>query len=212
MDDYMAKPVRSSILETMLVKWMLKARSEDVATHGSFRSQHTDHDSNCADWPPSPSLNAGLLRQQAMVAHAQSSEVPDNPMGLGRFPSAENEGERSLRRVAAEEKAHKLRDDKLLSAAATEREQSECHHPQLSPSSDLPFERTIPNALTEENIGKLKKQQDAEQEGRVISLDRPGRTSLKSAPAPLHDLRRPVATQEGTAPKDPRESMGSGTD
>ena len=174
MDDYLAKPVRSHTLESMLVKWALKVKSSDVDSK-SFHSAHTDADSNCTDLhaispplkPTTPTHTTATpstsLRRQ-IQARALVGTVD-------RLPSAENEGDRGLRRVAAEEKALELRNDKLLSAADEEPHaisHSGPHtlHAQLSPSAELTPE-PAPIALTEENVGKLGKQRNRDQHGNA---------------------------------------------
>ena len=179
MDDYLAKPVRSHTLESMLVKWALRVKSSDIDSK-SFHSTHTNSDSNCAEAhttspplktatpTPAPTTtvpstatstpgasSSPTLRRQAQ-AHALAGTVD-------RLPGAENEGDRGLRRAAAEEKALELRNDKLLSAAEEEphtisHSGPQAHHGQLSPSAELQPTHPSPIALTEENVGKLTKQ------------------------------------------------------
>ena len=189
MDDYLAKPVRSHTLESMLVKWALRVKSSDLDSK-SFHSTHTNSDSNCAEvHTTSPPLKSATptpapataapstvtstpgasssptLRRQAQ-AHALAGTVD-------RLPGAENEGDRGLRRAAAEEKALELRNDKLLSAAEEEphtisHSGHQALHGQVSPSAELAPTHPAPVALTEENVGKLTKQR---RQGSKISGD-----------------------------------------
>jgi CheY-like chemotaxis protein len=150
MDDYLAKPVRSNVLETMLIKWAIRAKSEDGAEARSFKSQHTDHDSNCSDWPASPNFRS--------IPHkpVTGSTLATSPMTLDQIPVLETEGDRGLRRAAAEEKAVELRNTKLLNAAA---DQDDRYH-QIGSSSELASIGPSPSALTEANIEKLSKQRE----------------------------------------------------
>ena len=228
MDDYLAKPVRSHVLEGMLIKWALRRReSEADAASFSWYRTHTDTDTNCADMhsystnlptvtrnrstnttsssqpsrhhtnlsspvtpastaasttpgaaspataPPAPpptataptyphhassTSSSNLHPNRPPQAHSHTNSATPNPQGPRSLPLPESEGERSLRRVAAEEKALELRNDKLLSAADEEPHASHqgatLLHSQLSPSAELP-PGPMGEALTEENIGKL---------------------------------------------------------
>ncbi|KAI4151154.1 MAG: hypothetical protein LQ340_003662, partial [Diploschistes diacapsis] len=198
MDDYLAKPVRSHTLETMLVKWALKVKRSDHEPR-SFRSEHTDADSNCSNFHPSSPLmkavaNSGSVstaipeasisdratatpmpsgqsplrhsKQPPSDAHAPIARaLSSKPHKVGqttvvdRLPPAESEGDRGLRRAAAEEKAVELRNDKLLSAAEEESHypQQGAHnlHGQSSPSTELPPRSAPTGRLTEENVTKL---------------------------------------------------------
>ena len=147
MDDYLAKPVRSSVLETMLDKWAIRSRIADGGVR-NFQSQHSDHDSNCTDWHPSVTF-AGSQNTTTTGARVPN-ELSTDPI----LPVLETEGDRGLRRVAAEEKAIELRNDKLLSAAG----KSHIHStPQSSVESKV--NDLAPEALTEANMSKLGEQQ-----------------------------------------------------
>ena len=197
MDDYLAKPVRSHTLETMLVKWALR-RKESAADAASYKSHHThtDTDSNCTDLhsysvnlpttstvgttatkdnttpgpamasatPRSPNVGSAPARRPTNSLSTTSSAGASAAVGSRLLPPSESEGERSLRRVAAEEKAVELRNDKLLSAAEEEPhatyQGAGLVHSQLSPSSEVP-RLPVPGRLTVENVGKLGGQRGA---------------------------------------------------
>lgn len=147
MDDYLAKPVKGKTLERMLVRWAKKSRS-----NASCDSQHTDHDSNCAD-ASSPDL--GL--PDSLIISSDDSRQSSAMAASAGLPGTESEGDRGMRRAEAEEKAMALRDTKLLVAS----ESSDPYHrgPVQAPAkSGPPFA-----ALTIENVGKLGRVQEAEQ-------------------------------------------------
>lgn len=49
MDDYLAKPVKSMLLEKMLVKWAIEGRNKRMASHEMTRSSSLYSDSGIAD-------------------------------------------------------------------------------------------------------------------------------------------------------------------
>lgn len=149
MDDYLAKPVKGKILEKMLVKWATKSRSKS-----SCDSQHTDHDSNCAD-----ASSPDLRQLDSPVVAPNNSEQSRTVSASTRLPGTESEGDRGMRRVEAEEKATALRDDKLLAAS----ESSDPYHRPLGSLQGPARSGPSPVALTEENVGKLGREQGAEQ-------------------------------------------------
>ena len=148
MDDYLAKPVKGAILEKMLIKWTLKARHH-ATSNKSFHSQHTDHDSICSDFDRSPS-----------IPPVKPLPSPDNNPAAhattisSRLPTVQSEGDR---RVAAQEKAEGLRNDKLMQMAD---EENKLQY-QLSPNADVDPPALLLSALTEENMGKLGREQAA---------------------------------------------------
>ena len=155
MDDYLAKPVKSAILEKMLVKWTLKARYH-AGSNKSFHSQHTDHDSNCTDFDRSPSILP--VRPSAKPSLDSDDSLLTRAMAIdSRLSAAQSEGDRSLRRAAAQEKAEELRNDKLMMAAD---EENKLQY-QLSPGAEPEPQGMFLSALTEENMGKLGREQAA---------------------------------------------------
>ena len=161
MDDYLAKPVRGHILEAMLVKWALRVKGSDGESTQSFHSLPTEHDSNCADYnhllPAFKTVGIQATATTAPNIPTDASRRQAQVRALASGSAAETEGERGLRRAAAEEKAVELRNDKLLSAADEEPHSVQGQHQlhaQLSPSAE--FAPRFPyGALTEENVGKL---------------------------------------------------------
>lgn len=148
MDDYLAKPVKGKILEKMLVKWALESKRKNrldgqADSIASDQDQHFTEPSSTTDPAPESipsSENGGQAKHNAA------------PSGL---PGTESEGDRSLRRVEAEEKAVSLRDTKLLEASGINSQSPPTSINSLPVRSDQPT-----GALTEENVGKLVDEQD----------------------------------------------------
>ena len=173
MDDYLAKPVKPATLERMLVKWTLKARHH-AGNNKSFHSQHTDHDSNCTDFDRSPSIQPA--RPSAQPSGDSEDSLLTRAIAIdSRLSAAQSEGERSLRRAAAQEKAEELRNDKLLMAAD---EENRLQY-QLSPGVDPDPPGLFLSALTEENMGKLGREQEA---SNLVSKDRARTTQNEAGP------------------------------
>ena len=151
MNDYLAKPVKSKTLEKMLVKWAIRLKKSGGRDH-SFTSQHTEHDSNCADLD---ALGVKIRPAKAKETVAQQEMAASNLL-----PSAETEGERGLRRELVEEKAQVLRNDKLLNTASEDELLHRTSDLPISPSSNYPeyLTQRLP-ALTEENMGKFGREQ-----------------------------------------------------
>lgn len=160
MDDYLAKPVRGKLLEKMLVKWAIEGRRKraNIMLSKSIADQHgvavkptqTSAASLSAnDLPqsletpiPSPETTA-----QALTA---SLDRLNHHSDAAFARTAEDEGDRAMRRINAEERDTKLRDEKLLSLARPQA----MHH---SSSQGQETEPCMP--LTEENIEKLAHEQ-----------------------------------------------------
>lgn len=149
MDDYLAKPVRGATLESMLDKWAMRVRDGN-GTMRNLRAHHADHDSNCADWQP-PSLETF-----ASDEGIPSSSTAEHELALDQMPpTIGNEGDRGLGRVAAEEKATELRNDKLFIAANHNSDNTALKSPSLGPRTA----NAALEALTEANMNKLGEQQ-----------------------------------------------------
>ena len=180
MDDYLAKPVKGKALENMLLKWATEGKRRP-RPHESSLHLHADSDSNCPDAESRPqSLNAESIAKgvanvnvPALNDHTVSeSDLRNRSMvELGALPGKDDEGDRGLQRVEAEEKAAWLRDDKLLAASETDPHHYRNHpHSNLSvgppPTSSLYNDSVDAHlgpalpALTEENITRLGRQQD----------------------------------------------------
>lgn len=173
MDDYLAKPVRGKILEKMLVKWIVKKRKPG----GHARSQSAQmaddssdegHGSEC----PEPWAHESVQKQ---LAKQTARSTPSRP-SLNRQHSrkmiemvekktiatlgTESEGDRVEERLEAEDTATRLRDNKLIQLA-----ESEKHGEKLPPRPLAVPDQGQGHALTEENVEKL------EREGKGIALD-----------------------------------------
>jgi signal transduction histidine kinase/DNA-binding response OmpR family regulator len=148
MDDYLAKPVKKPVLEKMIVKWLeksLASRSsslapQDLNNKPSLERSFTEHSSNCPehgdydiDWH---GVRTGLFsgressgspvgqRPDPMAGAPQTelekrSSLSKDILASG-IPGGENEAERTMRRVDAEDKARSLRDAKLIHASDKE--------------------------------------------------------------------------------------------
>ena len=157
MDDYLAKPVQGKTLENMLLKWSLE-RKRKSRRNEVYNLKKNDHDSNCID--ADPASTASTIRTPKSSTSSGNSDQARTTADESRMPGPESEGERGLQRVAAEEKASSLRDDKFFAAGKTDLENA------LSPSL-MPTNPPRPNApelmLTEENMHKLHHEQDEAQ-------------------------------------------------
>jgi hypothetical protein len=145
--------------EKMLVKWALEGRrktakdkpsSSDNDRHG-VATPSSKVGSRAKDHP----RTAGISVQAETTAQALTAELDrlhyQSDAAFAR--SHENEGERAMRRIHAEERDTKLRDEKLLSLVG----------PQLirhNSSQGTQSEPSMP--LTEANIEKLVHEQDAD--------------------------------------------------
>ena len=174
--DYLAKPVKGKLLEKvgspkattsgrankrpkMLVKWALEGRRK--AARETPRSSDKDRRSNrepkggkgfsASDHPQT----AGMSLESETTAQALTAELDrlhyQSDAAFAR--SSENEGERAMRRIYAEERDRKLRDEKLFSLVGPQL----LHHDAAEGPQNEPL---MP--LTEENIEKLVHEQDAD--------------------------------------------------
>ena len=151
MDDYLAKPVRGKTLEAMLVKWTLEGKKESrLKEH--WKSKHDD--SSCTD----VDSNAQSTRKEETsdpssesIGHVKSLADPRNLAGTG------DEGDRSMRRVEAEEKASSLRDNKLFAASESTPFQQHASF-TTPPNGPTARDDPPPAALTEENVTRLDRE------------------------------------------------------
>jgi CheY-like chemotaxis protein len=152
MDDYLAKPVKRTILEKMILKWAeggasmmpqtrIKARN-DSCTESSegpdIARRGTRHSSNCpgSDCPspekradhapstpapmyatPAPTPLDSVSSQRPHIPSSVSQDKITSLRTAGDPTTTLSEGDRGLRRAAAEEQAANLRDEKLLAAS-----------------------------------------------------------------------------------------------
>jgi hypothetical protein len=146
----------------MLVKWAIEGRRKTAKSkpfinvedrHGvaatsaptSIAGLGSEDHPRMAGSTAEPETTAQALTAQLDRFHYQS----DAAMAI----STEDEGDRAMRRIHAEERDTKLRDEKLLSLVA----------PQLVRHNSSPGRETEPSMpLTEENIEKLVHEQDGE--------------------------------------------------
>jgi hypothetical protein len=174
LQDYLAKPVKGKLLEKasyskptggsanvqkMLVKWALEGRrktakdkpsTSDNDRHG-VAIPNSKVGSRAKDHP----REAGISVESETTALALTAELDrlhyQSDAAFAR--SNENEGERAMRRIHAEERDTKLRDEKLLSLVGP---QLIRHNSSQGPHN----EPSMP--LTEANIEKLVHEQDAD--------------------------------------------------
>jgi CheY-like chemotaxis protein len=147
MDDYMAKPVKRTLLESMILKWVDGSASmvrqidnnrtalerPDAIRCGTGHSSDCP-DSDCPslevkkkaalpttkDIPSNPSYQSPPRHHQRPHLTSSISEVKvKSVLSACEPPTALTEADRGLRRAEAEEQAANLRDDKLLAATGT---------------------------------------------------------------------------------------------
>lgn len=205
MDDYLAKPVKPRVLQTMLEKWAVEAkRRRDIAgdapqmpwqikgpeMDGDYFANNKEvprpglsHSGDSVDSISSP-VKSSLAEGQVDPPWERSrSDIPQQ-----KTETTENDSR--LRRAEADEVAISLRNDKLLSAGENPRLQHR--------SSDDGGRRRLPTLkLTEANMGKLTDQQskNVQQQSSFgvheaamasnFSLAVEGRGSMESSQRPL---------------------------
>ena len=149
MNDYLAKPVKGPILEDMLLKWALEGMRHKG--HLEFAEwQSTDHASIC-DHPSSCSVSD-------VSESAPTSDPSEQPTPFSvktPLASANIASRRGVQRDSSSEKAHYLRNDKLL--AASEPNPWKFY---LSLPSPKPYMRPGPGStpLTSENMARLNRE------------------------------------------------------
>lgn len=187
MDDYMAKPVKRSLLESTILKWVSHGRltapaAESVAEEKpTLVRTSTSHSSTCSQsdsiaiefyarktdpLPPGSPLKAkgqGAARRSSISRAILETEIP----------GGESQGDIAMRRAEAEDKARDLRDAKLLSATDLDLSQPMIA-PQVSMDGGHAFDPHTPDlgsvyegsgigvmALTEQNISLLNHTQES---------------------------------------------------
>lgn len=143
MDDYLPKPVHKSVLDKMIVKWIMRETNQRMSESQlpikpALSRTGTDHSSICADFDD---IAYEILGSKPPLASGQAAGNPDlpvrPPLTSVSTPSASREQRRSSlsrnilaneilggkteadqneRRVAQEEMAVSLRDAKLIAA------------------------------------------------------------------------------------------------
>jgi CheY-like chemotaxis protein len=134
MDDYMAKPVKRSTLETTILRWITSGRPPKVAdtTKLPLERSGTDHSSDCTHHDaiaaeflagsPTPAPPSGTsLTPEAGVSNALSKALArrssaSRSLMTTQLTGGETEGDRVMSRADAEDKARSLRDAKLFQA------------------------------------------------------------------------------------------------
>jgi CheY-like chemotaxis protein len=171
MDDYLAKPVKGKALEKMLVHWAVSKRTlptgDAINADGwSECSESAEHDCSAARVLMSGDSSSSVPASSEPQKHEQS--VPPRPTTLERqnsrrlvLPGPESEGDRADMRNEAEEKAIRLRDDKLVEAAGgggygsgTMHTFALTHVPGRTPEE-------AGQRLTVENVGRLELEAEA---------------------------------------------------
>jgi CheY-like chemotaxis protein len=191
MDDYMAKPVKRTLLESTILKWVTRDRAgheQTKSTPERSDAQKPNLERACTDHSSTCTQHDAIAREFFDQVSTSAQKVPGSEFSSSEedrhdvnkraarrssisraileseIPGGETEGDRAVRRAAAEDLAQALRDAKLLSATDLEHGQSpgvpvlrvedgaatELHSTETQ--SKEQFERTSPLALTEENV------------------------------------------------------------
>ncbi len=147
MDDYMAKPVKRSLLELMILKWVSKGRGDQTPRSTSdinagfeklsLQRSRTDHSSSCSHNDTIAAEFYAVQVQSEPIAIAAEHDADDSLYANGQdaarrsgiskaileiaIPGGESAGDVLIRRAEAVDKASDLRDAKLLSATESVR-------------------------------------------------------------------------------------------
>ena len=151
MDDYLAKPVKRSTLEKMLINWasgekkvrpelhvnrptssmssnevfsVLPALGPPLLDTGaiSARSDAQSSTTPIASPRPEPSSSQQYLASVQSPSHDPSVPESQQIASGGDFSNMDSEGDTGMRRALAEEKASSLRDAKLIAATTLDRD------------------------------------------------------------------------------------------
>jgi CheY-like chemotaxis protein len=168
MDDYLAKPVKGTTLERMLVQWAISGRVPRASSSGGLE------ESECSESEAKScgSSTVSIFEQDEGEGASKSSKAKEavvqgspqvyqkasRPTRRERqashnltLPGTESEGDRAERREEAEEKATALRDEKLVDAAGSHGERVVVPHTE---------ERDKGQILTVDNVRKLEREAD----------------------------------------------------
>ncbi|KAI9732429.1 MAG: hypothetical protein M1834_001637 [Cirrosporium novae-zelandiae] len=196
MDDYLAKPVRPSTLERMLNKWLKELKDNKRIPRINHDNSSLDHDSNCPDGeihthssvasqhnpstlkeaePAKEDSSQRLLLRSRSSNESKNSQIENNSAPVAPVLSGANStnilkfSASEADREAAEEKASDLRDDKLIAAA----DQRDHESVAVKVTKDRRPPLLNRAALTEENIERLKNEQeiDVEKNKKTYSCD-----------------------------------------
>ena len=192
MDDYLAKPVRGKTLENMLLKWAIEGKKKSRSSN-HLNAIHDD--SSCTDQDSAPPS----AKPDSTTAPSNASGEPTaaHSMAHTTLTGSSDEGDRSMRRAEAEEKAISLRDDKLF--AASESNPSQNNMASSTPPNGPTVRPGPPTAaLTEANVTKLDMEQSA-------SLPHHGSQTYIAAVAGAGE----ASLQAADDTDEPRRSLGS---
>ena len=131
MDDYLAKPVKSKVLEKMLVKWAIERKQKRQQVGGrntrnrphpprglsgttGSSSEELQNEPSTVQHHPGPSTGEERLLKKAPEDVDTQLDRIDFKTTTALATSTADESHRSFQRELAEEKAASLRDDKLL--------------------------------------------------------------------------------------------------
>ncbi|KUI70124.1 Two-component system protein A [Cytospora mali] len=175
MDDYMAKPVKSKLLEGMLVRWSLNRRSAPTPRPSSEASECSHESDHCTytgvpfvgleEDDNGPSSIPGLVPAERLEpGDSRSTTLPQRPKappeGKSPLPAAGRPKSQSLnkgssgpqvRRLESDELAQQGRDDKLIDAAGQPPPGVPMLHTPMSEKGD---------SLTEENVQKFIREEE----------------------------------------------------
>ena len=160
MDDYLTKPVKSKMLEDMLVKWGFegnrKRRLLDFPeTHSSGHDSNCDHPPSCSVSSASGSINSSASRTDSTPVVVSSSE-----------PSGHKRGRRGLHHSYSAEQARTLRDKKLMAASDSSADQFHTSLPSPR-SSSRSWGPLTP--LTTENVARHDREREINPFGFAVS-------------------------------------------
>lgn len=150
MDDYMSKPVKRSLLESTILKWVTTSRRNTGTSHrelpaatkdagGRYPQWCTDNSSTCTEHDAilveffAPSVQGDQSSTPVAAGSGPASDITDAPgrayarrssisktLLKTEIAGGETEGDLAMRRSRANDKAQTLRDAKLMSITQTE--------------------------------------------------------------------------------------------
>ena len=160
MDDYLTKPVKSKMLEDMLVKWGFEGNRKRRLL--DFPETHSSgHDSNC-DHPPSGSVSSASGSINSSASRTDSTPV----VVSSSEPSGHKRGRRGLHHSYSAEQARTLRDKKLMAASDSSADQFHTSLPSPR-SSSRSWGPLTP--LTTENVARHDREREINPFGFAVS-------------------------------------------
>ncbi|CAK4030861.1 histidine kinase hhk6p [Lecanosticta acicola] len=114
MDDYLAKPVKKTNLEKMLIKWAIEGRKKraELKKNPSLLKARTRPSNPCHNNSFTSEGSSAMNNEELLSSELDRLEVYQNTIAQ----SAESAGDMALRQQAAEEQAIALRDHELIEA------------------------------------------------------------------------------------------------